>query len=337
MAQFLKISEGTKLSDISDIIGPTNVEYVLATNNLSWQPNVGSEFYQLQSDAMNSSEDISWQRKSTILNTLTDSAEVFETASLLSESGWKVLASLDTLPNTLKIPGTITVPNSTDIIGDFTAIGGTIYEQAMQGLQTPPHTIDPSIFNEYSTIRPSQIVDVYSNAQSSDTFQYFKIPWGEVTLYSSMDDESVDFPVYPEEPSDSRVANYTTMPEMLYQYEPWYVYNSSGPRTNSYKFKYHRQMWTGDESDGMSNKLIRFCQAQCYPNYNGSAVNGSQVTLYVAGQSLIHGIMTDVSVSFDGPLLSDNWYAYCELTLTITEIADQALTYDSVKELPTIG
>lgn len=336
--RFLKINEETTLSDISDVVGNRNVEYILASNNMEWSPDVGSQFYSLQQDAINSDEEVSWQRKYTILNTLTDSAEVFETASLLNESGWKVLSTLNTLPDTLRIPETIYVPGSTDIIGDDVVIGKTTYEQAMDGLSNPPHTIDPSIFNTYSTIKPSQILDTFStSATTSNTFQYFKIPWGEVVLYSDMTGESVEFPVYPEDPSDSRVANYSNMPDLLYQYEPWYVYQSSGPRQNVYDFSYHRQMWTGDESDGMSNNLIRFCQAQCYPNYNGAAVNIPQVSLYVSGSCLIHGIVTDVSVAWDGPILNDGWYAHCKLSVTITEIAEQALTYDTVRGLPTIG
>ena len=159
MPQYLKIKETTKLSDISDVIGSTNTQYLLAGNNLQWQPNVGRQFYQLQSQTVQDSEDISWQRKSTILNTLTGSTDVFETASLLSESGWKVLSNLNTLPNTLKLPDTIVVPSSTDIIGDGLPIGRRTYEQAMDGLTNPPHTIDPAIFNDYSTIKSSQIVN----------------------------------------------------------------------------------------------------------------------------------------------------------------------------------
>ena len=336
MPQYLKIKESTRLSDISDIIGYSNVQYLLSGNNLQWQPDVGRQFYQLQRQAISASNDITWQRKSTILNTLTDSIDVFETASLMSESGWKVLSALNTLPNALKIPDTISVTPSNDILGNGVSVGRLTYEQAMDGLTSPPHMIDPSIFNEYSTIKSSQIIDG-AYVSTADTFQYFNIPWGEVTLYSNISDESIDFPVYPEEVEDGRKANYNQMTELLYQYEPWYVYHSSGPRSNSYKFDFHRQMWTGDEKDGKANELIRFCQAQCYVKFNGSCVVTPLVTLYVSGSSLIHGIIDDVSVKWDGPILSDGWYAHCILTLSITEISEQELTYDNVRNLPLIG
>lgn len=336
MGQYLKITQSTTLTDLADMIGVNNIEYTLALNNLSWSPNVGEQFYQMQSDIMSNADEVTWQRKSTLLNTLTTDTDVFETAALMNESGWKVLDNLDTIPNTLKLPSTTTFPNSEEILGDGNSVGTTIYNLAIEYLTTPPHTIDPIIFNEYSTIKATQIVDS-SSVSSYDTFSAFAIPWGEVTLYSSIDDESVDFPVYPEEISDSTTANYDEMSEILYQYEPWYTYKSSGPRTVPYTFNFHRQMWTGDETDGKANDLIRFCQANCYPNYNGSAVITPLVTLYIAGSAHIHGIMTDVSVKWDGPLLSDNWYAHCELEITITEVSETSLTYDTVRSKSLIG
>lgn len=335
--QFLQITNSTTLSDLSDVVGPRNTEYLLATNNLSWQPNIGRQFYQMQQYVIDNSEDVTWQRKSTILNRLTSDTDVFETASLLSESGWKVLSELDTLPNTLKIPETIEVPSSTSIIGDGIPIGRSIYELAMNGLSNPPHAIDPGIFNEYSNVKATQLIDPSSSYGSGDVFQYFNLPWGDITLYSSLSDSFVDFPVYPEELEDSRKANYSTMPDMLYQYEPWYVYTGSGPRSNSYTFKMHRDMFSGNHSDGQANDLIRFCEANCYPEFNGSAVNVSQVSLYIVGNLLINGILTDVSVKWNGPILSDGWYASFELTLTITEVSQQALNYNSVRNLPLIG
>lgn len=338
MSKFLKISKDTRLQDIIDRVGRSNVEYILAVNNLIWAPNIGEQLYDQQSAIANSTEVIDWQRKSSILNSFTSSSDTFESIALSSEADWRIISNTNALPGTLIIPDTVTLPSAVDIIGDNNPVSSTVYEQVMRNLQTPPHTIDPSVFNEYSTIKPVQLLDTSdATYQSSIFYQYFKIPWGEVTLYSDIDGESVDFPVYPEELSDDRLATYSTMPDMIYQYEPWYVYNSSGPRKNTYTFSFHRQMWSGDENDGMANNLIRFCQAQCYPNFNGAAVVGPRVTLYVAGSNLITGIMEDVSTDWDGPILSDGWYAHCTLKLTITEISKQALTYDSVRNLPLIG
>ena len=209
----------------------------------------------------------------------------------------------------------------------------------MASLKNPPHYIDPSIFNEYSSIRPSQILEYNSQGDSNiqNTFQWFRIPWGQVTLYSSLGNDSKDFPVYPEEVSDARSANYTEMPDMLYQYEPWQVYQSSGPRANTYTFKFHRDMWSGNHRDGKANELIRFCEANCYPEYSGSAVNTAVVTLYIGGQAHIRGIMKDVNVRWSGPLGLDDWYLMCELELTIVEVSDTPLNYSTVRNKGLIG
>ena len=127
------------------------------------------------------------------------------------------------------------------------------------------------------------------------------------------------------------------MPDLLYQYEPWQLYNSSGPRTNTYLFHFHRDMWTGDHRDGKANELIRYCEANCYPEFNGSAVNVPTVTLYIAGSPLIHGVMTQVDTTWDGPIGLDGYYLNCELSITITEVSETALNYNVIKGKSLIG
>jgi hypothetical protein len=139
------------------------------------------------------------------------------------------------------------------------------------------------------------------------------------------------FPVYPENIDDGVSANYEEMNEMLYQYEPWKVYKSSGPRENTYTFVFHRDMWTGDHRDGSANNLIRGCEANCYPNFDGSLVNVPIVTLYIHGVNHITGVMTNCKVKWDGPIGLDGFYLKCELSFTITEISPQALNYNTVR------
>lgn len=338
MQQFIPISQKSRLVDIADVVGTRNLDYVLAANDLIRTPNIGTQFKLKCSEAIiNHSQNVSWQKKSSILNNLTDSSDVFETAALLSEDGWKVLDSLNTFPNMLVIPETISLPDAVGILGNGTPIGRTIYDSAMTMLETNPHIIDPGIFNEYSTTRNNSIVDYSNNNRDSTLWQFFNIPWGDVTLYSSISDDSIDIPAYPEEMEDGRKANYTTMPDLLYNYEPWYLYQSSGPRSNTYTFDLHRHMWSGDHSDGKANELIRFCEANCYPRYSGASVITGTVTLYVKGRSVITGILESTSVHWDGPILDDGWYAHFTLELTITEISTQALNYDVVRSLPLIG
>lgn len=334
--QFLNISSSTKLSELSNIVGDRNLEYVLNANQLTRTPNIGKQFSDKCKNVSGSDvPEVDWTRKSALLNGFASSSDVFEKAAISDESEWKIISALGTFANMLKIPDSVSLPNTVDILGNDEHIDKQIYNKAMYQLETQ-HVIDPAIFNTYSSIKPSKIVDTVDTG-NTDVFQYFNIPWGEVTLYSSLDGDSVDFPVYPEELSDSRKANYTTMPDLLYQYEPWQLFQVSGPRSNTYVFSFHRDMWTGDHRDGKANALIRFCEACCYPEYNGSAVNTSTVTLLIAGQPHIVGIITDVSTKWDGPIGLDGWYLHCELSITITEVSTSALSYSSVKNKPLIG
>lgn len=332
--QFLTLDKETKLKDFSDEVGSRNADYILAANSIDRSPNIGKKFYESCEAAKKSTENISWQRKSQILNTFTQDSDIFETAALLGENDWKVLSALGTFPGMVKVPDSITLPDSVNILGNGQGVKSEIYNKAMKSLEEHNY-VDPSIFNEYSNIKNSKIAEGASH--SSSTFSGFNLPWSQVTLASSISDDSIDFPVYPEEISDSRKANYTTMPDLLYQYEPWQLYNSSGPRTNTYIFHFHRDMWTGDHRDGKANELIRYCEANCYPEFNGSAVNVPTVTLYISGSPLIHGVMTQVDTKWDGPIGLDGYYLNCELSITITEVSETALNYNAIKGKSLIG
>ena len=338
MKQYINIDKSSRLSSLINIVGERNIDYILAANNLARTPSIGQAFFNKCQEAIQDDSNIvNWQRKSTILNTLTESSDVFETAALLSESGWKVLSKLSTFPNMLLIPDTVSIPTTADMLGNGIAVGRTVYDATMHALENAPHYIQPSIFNEYSATRANNVITYSTTDGVSNPWQMFPIPWGDVSLYSSLAGTSLDIPAYPEELSDGRKANYTTMPDLVYTYEPWYLYQSSGPRSNTYQFNLHRDMWSGDHSDGKANELIRFCEACCYPRFTGSVVNAGTVSLYVKGRTVIHGIVEDVNVTWDGPILQDGWYAHFTLELTITEVSEQALDFDTVRAMPLIG
>ena len=333
--QYLSINNDTTLRDLSDRVGDRNVETFLAINGLTRSPNIGEQFSNKTQTILSSNMAVDWQRKSTILNKFSGDSDIFEEAALLDNNAWKVLDALETFPNRLKVPETITLPSSTDIIGNGQGVDSRVYWNAMNLLAIDPHTIDPGIFNQYSTIQNTKITGSVSPSSNNTTL--FNLPWGDISLYSTLAGESVDIPVYPEELEDNVSANYTTMPDLLYQYEPWYMYQSSGPRSNSYKFHMHRDMWTGDHRDGKANELIRFCQAACYPEYSGSAVYSDTVTLYVKGSALITGIVTNVDVEWSGPIGLDGWYLEFKLTLDITEISENALSNSVMRAKSIIG
>lgn len=337
--KYLEINKKTTLSELADKIGDKNVEQVLAVNGLTRSPNIGKQFSDMcelarKSGASDNSSTF-WRKKKTVLNTMTQDSDVFEKAAIMSDSDWNVMASVMTFPSTIRIPDNIELPDSTDILGNSVPIAKDIYEKAMSQLENDPHTIDPGIFNEFSTIKNSKIIDQRSRVNQGTT--QFNIPWGKITLHSSISGDSIDLPCYPEEVEDSRKANYSTMPDIIYQYEPWYVFDSSGPRSNTYKIDAHRDMWTGDHRDGKANEMIRFFQSNLYADYNGSTVNTPIVTLYVEGSALITGIMTDVTVNWDGPIGLDGWYLHFTMTFSITEVSQKALNYNSVKQLPVIS
>lgn len=333
--QFLEIGNDFSLSSLANRIGDRNVSQMLITNNIPRVPNIGRALQSAISSIKQSGAIITPEKKISILNTFSRDSDIFEKAALLDEPGWQALSGLGTFENFLKVPEVLTLPDADDILGNGVGIGSTIYDATMNQIQNPPYIVDPSIFNEYSSTKNIRTIEYRTNP--GEVYQWFKIPWGMVTLYSSLGGDSIDFPSYPEEISDGRIANYTQMPDMIYQYEPWYMYESSGPRQVPLSWHLHRHMWTGDHKDGKANELIRYCAANCYPEYNGSAVNSAIVTLYIAGKPFISGIMTSCDVEWGGPLADDGWYLEFTLKVTITEIAQKALSYSAVRNMPLIG
>ena len=341
--KFLEISPQTTLSDLSAAVGRSNLETVLQLNGLERAPDIGKQ-YEALSNQVNSAhaanmKDASfvntlWKRRLSIINTFVDDSDIFEYACLLDDEDWGMLLEYNTFPGMIRIPDDVLISDSDKVLGNNNPIEKLIYDKAINQIVAQPHVVDPKIFNEYSDMQP--VIDPVVSG-TSNIMKWFKVPWGDVLLYSSLSGDIMNLPGYPEELSQTIKAEYTTMPDMLYQYEPWYVYKSSGPRTERYTWDFHRDMWTGNHLDGKANEMIRFCQANCYARYDGSSVNTAIVSLYIKGQTVISGILTDVTVDWDGPIGLDGYYLHGKLSLTITEISDKPLSYDSVRSKPLIG
>lgn len=336
--QFLQVSPDMRLLELGARVGARNVESILHLNGVDRAPNIGQAIQAVQSAVADSAAMISAERKVALINTVTSDSDIFEAAALLNEAGWKLMSATNMLPNMLKVPESLHIPDGTDVLGNGQPVKSNIYRKVIDSITLAPHTVDPSIFNDYSSTNPASILEFERvRAGSGNPMQWFKVPWGEITLYCSLNAETLEFPVYPEELSDGVKANYTTMPDLLYQYEPWQLYTGSGPRTQTYTFEFHRDMWTGDHTDGKANELIRGCMANCYPKYRGAAVDVSTVTLYIAGKPMISGVLTDVNVTWSGPIGLDGFYLVCKLELTITEVSKEPLNFDSVRNKPLIG
>ena len=334
---FLQVSNGMTLKQLASYVGSQAVNKVLNLNGLSRQRDVASQLKRKCEEVKKSAERVSWKRKSEILNTFSTDSDVFEYAATQSEDGWKVLSNLMTFEDTLAIPDTVEVVKYDDVLGNGKPVASDVYKKVMNSLKYTD-SIDTSIFNDFSTIMPTSVANGSRSSNNvNGIFQAFKIPWGEITFYSSLSDQSVDIPAYPESIKDPRTASYVTMPDTLYQYEPWYLYSSSGPRELSVDFHLHRQMWTGDERDGKANELIRFIQASTFPKYNGSAVSSDMCTLYIAGKPYVRGILTGCEVEWTGPIGLDDFYLEFNLSLSFIEISNKALSYDTVKSMPLIG
>lgn len=334
--QFLKISPNTKLQDLASRVGSKSLANVLRVNNLERTPNIGKALTSMCSEIVKSSKDVSWQRKQSLLVTAMSDSDIFEDMALSDNQTWKVISGIGTFPGMIRMPEGFRIPDAVDTIGNGVTVDKLVYHRAINSVINAPHIVDSEIFNSFSNSRPVKISQGTS-ATEQNLYQYFHLPWGKISLYSSLAGTSLDFPVYPEDLSDRHSATYGTMPDQLYQYEPWYVYQSSGPRSNTYTFYFHRDMWTGDHRDGKANELIRFCQANCYPDFNGSMVNTSTVRLYIAGKPIINGVLTEVSTNWSGPIGLDGFYLVCKLSLTISEVSEEPLNFHSVRSKSLIG
>lgn len=334
--QLLSVDKNTTLSDLYYQLGD-NLDSFLHLNGLNRVPKIGKAFIDKCKNDIDSTDDVSYSRRASLLNGLTTDSDIFEQAALMDDDGWKLLSASNTLPGKMRVPETVRLQDSTNVMGNGETVSSDIYNKVMSFLKRGEN-VNPSVFNTYSTSNSPGSFDVSVTAGGyTDTFQWFNIPWGEVTLHSSLDDSRIDFPVYPNELQDPNKANFTTMPDMLYQYEPWQIYNSSGPRTLSFTFDFHRDMWTGDHRDGKANELIRACEANLYPDFKGSAVDVSTVTLYIHGSSVISGVMTDVTPHWDGPIGLDGWWLHCSLSITIVEVSKTPLNFKNVKNKPLIA
>lgn len=354
--QYLTIKPEDTLQTLSRIVGRQNSDLVLNENSLVRSPHIGKQYYD-KCDAYlrTNPEEVSYSRKTALLNSLTDNEEVFEKACLMDEEGWKIFSAFQSFPDAIKVPESIILPYSTRVIGsnignDIVRIGSNIVDSSSEGVDPVTYnnvmedlkqngTINPAIFNKVNISRPVSLTSTRGNQKAEARApQYaYTLPWGKIQLYSSLLDQAIDIPAYPEELETERSANYTSMPEIIYQYEPWVVYQSSGPREQSVEFHLHRDLWSGDHRDGKANELIRFCEANTFPRYTGSTVLSSTVKLFVAGNLFISGVLTKTRVSWSGPIGLDNWYLEFKLGLTIQEVSPTALNIDKVKRFGLIG
>lgn len=331
---YLTVDKDLTLSTLASIVGERNVDTVLNANGIMERSvAIGTDFINRAAKVDKEYPDIDYQQKLHLLNQFVGDSDLYEKTALGNVSSWKNLAVHNCFPDAMKIPDDVEISESEGVLGNGERVPDRIYRQCTESLRSDRHWIDPAIFAEYNASFSGGSFGVTSTGYVSTNtpLDEFKFPWGEICLYSSISGEMLQFPVYPNEIDDGVSANYEDMGEMLYQYEPWKVYKSSGPRELSFTFDFHRDMWTWDHRDGNANHLVKGCKANCYPRYNGSLVNVPIVTLYLHGQNFITGVMTSCKDTWDGPIGLDGFYLHCVLSFSITEISPEALNYDTVR------
>lgn len=367
--QYLLINKSDTLLSISKIVGQSNIDLLLSENGLSRVPRIGEQWYD-KCDTLirNTPNNVTGARKAALLNNLTGSEEVFEKACLMDEDEWKVFSAFQAFTDALRVPEAIKLPSSAKVIGDTLGdvqatignagrkttgsqvktnaevgtskasdpVNPVAYRKVMKGLKESPD-ISPAVFNSVNTSPPVSMNAKKINIENRTPQYAYSLPWGKIQMYSSLLDEVAEFPAYPEEVETSRTAKYTSMPDIIYQYEPWIVYESSGPREQSLTFHLHRDMWSGNHLDGRANDLIRFCECNTFPKYTGSAVLAPRVRFYIDGSLFISGVLTQTTVRWSGPIGQDNWYLDFELSLMIQEVAEQPLNIKTVRQLGLIG
>lgn len=337
--KYVAISNNETLSSLTQKVGIQIVDQLIADNDLKRAPNIGKQWAAKVAQAKNNPVEVEPMQKVNTLNQFVTNSDIYERAVLSSSAEWKVLSQLNSFSNYLYVSDRLedSIVDSYDVLGNRVSVPSSIYEKINDAI-LHNNPIDGSIFGTYSTMQNVGIVNAAATpGGSSNPLGWFKIPTTEVMLYSTLSGQGMSIPAYPEEISDTRSATYTTMTDLIYQYEPWQMYQSSGPRSNTYEFHLHRDMWSGNHLDGKANELVRFCEAQCYPQYNGSAVNAPTVSLYISGSNLITGVMTEVRTNWSGPLGQDGFYLELKLSISITEVSQTTLDYDSVMRKSLIG
>ena len=110
--KYLQISPNTKLSELSDVVGERNVDYVLNANGLKRAVGIGNQVFNRDTSGTTDA-----QTKISILNTLVSDSDVYEKAALGTESDWYSLYAYGTFKDYLKIPDEIPIPVSDTVLG----------------------------------------------------------------------------------------------------------------------------------------------------------------------------------------------------------------------------
>lgn len=144
-------------------------------------------------------------------------------------------------------------------------------------------------------------------------------------------DQFVIIPVWPESIQDSLGSTFASQTP-LSRSAPIFSYSNSGPRSMQINLKLHRDMMQM-VNQGISNlnvelgddyidTIIKNMQACALPNYKDASkmVDPPYVAIRFGNDIFIKGIINGgVTVTYSGPILSNNKYALVDIGFTIHE------------------
>jgi len=229
------------------------------------------------------------------------------------------------------IPGVLTVPQH--LVTDITPVDYSL-QQAI--LEITPDESDPDSPTESlriirAILRTTQIyVPIATDTGSSSEGNWYWKPRGEV-MFQVEGQQPMEIPCWPESVQDNTSATWSQEMTTYQHYEPQNTYKQSGPRTVSCTFVIHRAMWTGNQDDGNSERLVAYMQSACYPDYDKQSAEPPRVTLTIGNSIRIVGILTSLNTKFSGPIGPDTKYDCVDISVQITEESENVLSTSAVR------
>ena len=145
-------------------------------------------------------------------------------------------------------------------------------------------------------------------------------------------DKFILLPTYPESIQDTLSATFSST-NSIGRSAPVFSYSYSGPRSIQVSLTLHRDMMTqinyGNSNlnleigDDYVDGMIKALQAVALPRYQAAVkmVNPPMVALRFGNEVYIKGVVNGgISITYSGPILSNDKYAVVAISFTITEV-----------------
>lgn len=147
-----------------------------------------------------------------------------------------------------------------------------------------------------------------------------------------------NIPLYPEEISDGISANWNDT-TIVGRSAPISNYVSTSDRQVSFSFTIHREMYTAMSRRGTSSsrtsmdkvdKLLKGLRSAVYPKYETQIGMFPTISMFVFGEFIIKGKLTNVSFTWKKPIV-DNKYQVCDVSVTMNSIANRVKSTEDIR------